>query len=81
MIFDHLQQCTTGMVGGIQVAPGSLEIIKKAHEIRWPHAAVRIQQNAEVRIRIDSHWGFIQEASDTLVVPDFVDDLGFVYTH
>ena len=56
------------------------EFIDKARKILSPHAAIRVQQDAEFR-RLITHGAFVQKAVDACVVPLFIDYFGFVRSH
>ena len=81
MIRYGRQHGLPGVAARIEIPAQGQEPRYKPLEITGPHAAISVQERAEITAFLVAQWRFVQEAFDPVIIPDLVDHLFLVWSH
>lgn len=81
MIAYGFEKTKAGVAGRVEI-PTRVEVHSDEHgKIPRAHAAIRIQQRAVIRAFLLAHGRFVEETANAFLVPDLINNFGFVGSH
>ena len=81
VVGDGLQQRLARIAEGVEVSTLCAKHRNEGLKIAWTHAAIRVQQDAVVRVGVISHWRFAKKRTNPFFIPNFINYFGFVRSH